>query len=473
MAINRTGSGYVNLSRFLNANKNNNLGSTLTGGINRDVNSTNTMLNTGLNQFQTGLNQEQNRFAGQQDQANKIISNVDQNPSVISDQDVNTYKNYVNDVYRGPQQVANADTIKYKANDLKETSNLSNSLAGRGELLRKYLGKPNYTATQQRLDSLFIDPSSQKGIQMARQGALQTLSGYNGQLAGAEQQAKLIKAGIQQQQEKAKQAVNTSQANLKTVLYNQLTPVQEAEARKNAAYEKIKNGDITGFNALNIALNPEQVKQYQSAVANKYLNEFLPQVIPYQYAQNISEGSLANDKQRAQSSALAKLTDQVETISSAPAYVASRAAYDPSQSRAISEQKFNDFSYRPTEAQLAQLSPETRELLSRGNYSNLADPISWLTQAVKSNTPIARDRGNIVIDPGGSNLREADANINLFGVSGSKVLNGNDREAKLRQALLTDYNKIRESFGLPQISADGTPHTGYVDQSGPKFVKRR
>lgn len=245
MAINMNntmpqGSGFTNLQKYVNANQNNQLGSTINQGIGQVGNNVKSSLDQSQNQFQQDKSTELQKFdpskikAGIQAaqnvttptivNADGTTSNNTVDPSIKSD-----FQYAAAGQYGGPSQLNNYDVLQGQAQDAQNLGNQVSSAGGREALLQRFVGGPGqYTQGNQRFDSLLLGQTGGKDLQQAR-----------GQVAGLGQNvntAESVAAG----QAQAAQGVADQSKQYATDQVNQaysgvIDPLQQQADQQTAA----------------------------------------------------------------------------------------------------------------------------------------------------------------------------------------------------------------------------------------------
>lgn len=179
------GTGYINLSSFLNANNGGALGNTLGNTVMNNVNSTTGANQTAQNQFSQQYGNAQNNLNGLQNGAqtalNQIINtdpNAAYNATPFTQDQVNNWNNYQNASYQGPQGINNFNDLLNRQNQTSQFANLLGDTAGQRQLLNSLSNKGgNYTNTDQSLDALFLGSKPiQQNLQQIRSQALNQLA---------------------------------------------------------------------------------------------------------------------------------------------------------------------------------------------------------------------------------------------------------------------------------------------------------
>ena len=216
---NRAGSGYVNIGKYLGANKNSNVGNAVQGGI-----------QSNLSNFRTGLTSAQDKFgkdvqsAALDTEANKNIQQevlsrigtlgkkeqVGGDTGIISDKDIGQYGTFRAGAYGGPQDLSEGAKFLNQSQNLQGIGQATKTESGRRGLLQNYAGGNQYTQGQQKLDSLLLGQQANKLGDINR--SVQGLQGSTlNQLGQARDRANLQAANNQAFGQQAQNAVNTAQ----------------------------------------------------------------------------------------------------------------------------------------------------------------------------------------------------------------------------------------------------------------------
>lgn len=276
-------SGFTNLKKYIQANKDSNLANTVTSQAQSKLNSAGQQLNDTQNQFQTGLAGEKGKLQGASGEATKAINYIDtgaqapgqgQAPAAFSGikptdtfatnyakdledynkqfadsqqkQDeynakaneaaknsLNTLKNYT---YGGPLELANQNQLASNKAEIQDFAKATGSEAGRGAILQTLFGKRGqYSGGARNLDTALLgaNPDALNKLRDIRSQANQ----YTQNLQQANQQAA---AGVGTARstvdvEKAKNALAMKQ------LRDSLKARLEAEA---GAYNTAQQADV-------------------------------------------------------------------------------------------------------------------------------------------------------------------------------------------------------------------------------------
>jgi phage gp37-like protein len=110
---------------------------------------------------------------------------------VVSDQEIADFDRYRTGTYTGPNELNDFQTILGKSAEAEQVGNLTRSVGGRQELLRKFVGGNDYSQGQQRLDTMLLGQQNQGELNQARKatrGLQQTAADANQQAGGLAQE---------------------------------------------------------------------------------------------------------------------------------------------------------------------------------------------------------------------------------------------------------------------------------------------
>ena len=149
------GTGFTNIQRVMGASRGNKLGSTVVGGIQQAGQQAQQGIQKAQSQFQEGVNAnllgtEQNQAA-----ATGLIGSAAAGGDLSEEQLAQAGK-FREGQYAGPSGLKDASQLAGRAQDAERLGQLSTSAGGRQGLLQQFVGKPQYGAGQQRLDSLLL-----------------------------------------------------------------------------------------------------------------------------------------------------------------------------------------------------------------------------------------------------------------------------------------------------------------------------
>jgi hypothetical protein len=267
--VNRTGTGFVNLNQYLNANQNNDLANTVSSGLQGDVNSVNSGLQNAQSQFTNAADQGQLDTSANQQQANSILNNA-QNATAgtpLSSQDLSNWNNLTSGSYSGPQDLTNygLSNLQGQASGLQQAAAAGGTAAGRQGLLQDYVGGPGYTQGQQTLDNALLGASAGNQFNQARQAASGLTNTINQANTNDQNLAQTYTNQANQFTAANKAAANNALNNFNAGLTNDVTNANNAQ---NTAYQNLVSqlqnpssltaAQIAQLNAANPGLNLSQ-----------------------------------------------------------------------------------------------------------------------------------------------------------------------------------------------------------------------
>lgn len=229
------GTGYTNLNRLFQANKDNQLGQKVAGDIQNQIGGVQNQLKQQQDQFNKQSQQESSKFnEGERSAVLGRFSNADQAGN-ISDEDVNKFQTYRSGEYKGPQSLGDTSAISQQASGLAQQVSNFNP-AGTQELLRRSVGGNRYTSGQSRLDSLLMDKSKLQPVARQASGLGQQLTQAN---MAAQGQAELLKNQAKQFGAQTNELLNQGLSNIDTSVQGQLKAAQDAETDRQNRLQQL------------------------------------------------------------------------------------------------------------------------------------------------------------------------------------------------------------------------------------------
>lgn len=233
---NRKGSGFTNINRVVTANQGNQLGQTVSSGVQNQANQVKQQTQQATTSFNDEAQKKRldtdeaandrdaviGRYSGantnttqstqpkaQMSAPSSGVANVDpgynlnqnntQQPAAApqavqgpSDQEVSNFARYRTGTYEGPNQLQDYQSLAGKAQNTEMLGDLSRSSGGRQELLKRFVGGSGYTQGQQGLDNVLLGQSGNALNQTRRatQGLTQDVAGANTQAASLAEEYK-------------------------------------------------------------------------------------------------------------------------------------------------------------------------------------------------------------------------------------------------------------------------------------------
>lgn len=265
------GSGYTNISKVLQANQGNGLGSAVGNNIQQVGNQAQDNLRNAQNQF----NQQTQSNQFNTDQNKQTVENVLNDPTqAVNSQQGKQFQNLISGQYQGPQNLNNANQIQAQAGNLAQMGQALGSSGGRQALLQQMFGNPQYTQGQQTLDNLLLGQSQSPELQQARRAALTTQGQVNNAISGAAAQG-------QQQTQQAQQFGKSVQDQFGNLVNTQDQSLQnaalKAQTDRDAQYRQTlqdyNTGHLTGDEANLLGVTNNENTYNLLNDPSKYLSE--------------------------------------------------------------------------------------------------------------------------------------------------------------------------------------------------------
>lgn len=329
------GSGYVNLQQYMAANQNNRLGSTLSQGVKGTVDASKNVLNKAQNVFDTKLGAEQGRLQQQGSKANQIFSDASNAPQNVTDDAAKTFNSYLQSSFQGPTRLDNETGVLSKAKEAYGAGQLVGSRGGRQELLRRYVGGPNYNPGKQRFDELLLPGDS--GLKDARRAALQTLSGAQRGVQLAEERAGTARSDLARQQGELKSNLSNTLKSSNEKLDEQFKNISSEQENYQKLVESAMKGDLEAVQKLGIDPN-DQFYQAALRTGGPFAESLFRNTINFTNPENLTREAVASQEQAAQLAALSKLSGETFDPSKAGTFKGASIDYNSQAARNIAEQ---------------------------------------------------------------------------------------------------------------------------------------
>lgn len=361
----QAGTGFTNLSRYLQANKANKLGGAVSSGIQQAGQQAGNALNQAGQAFQQGVSAEKERLGQQSQYVGRTLGNIPE----ATDKDVSNFGNILNAQSLGPTGVSNAAELRSKSQEAQKLGQATGSEAGRFGLLQRYIGRGNqYSAGQQNLDQMLLGQTGQQQLRSARSGTI----GLGQQ---AERQFNAAQAQGQELQGQARQLAESTTGQLKSSVTDYDKAMADRLAQKQAETDAIIKG-LSGFSENKaLEVDPELLKRLGdlsggvlSEGAKLYNVDLSPYIQANQLYANKQGVQTADDLAKAQM--IEKLsnqslygTDAFSTLSGYTGHPELAGQYDA-----------NDKLNIPNQAALANAIQEAKK-----KYESEASPFNYYT----------------------------------------------------------------------------------------------
>lgn len=234
------GTGYTNLNRLFEANKQNQLGEKVAGDIGTQIGGVQTQLAEQKKQFDQEA--EKNKVGGQKDveQRDAVLGRFTSPSGAggdLANEEITAFERFRGGQYGGPEGLKDTSALRQTAQQLQgQVSNFSPS--GTQELLRRSVGTNKYTQGQSRLDSLLLDRSKLTPVARQAQGLGQEIQRADLAASG---QAELNKNLAQQFAKETQEKLNAGLGGIDKAIQEQLTPAQQLEQDRLARIQAVQD----------------------------------------------------------------------------------------------------------------------------------------------------------------------------------------------------------------------------------------
>jgi len=323
------GTGFTNIQSIIKANQGNRLGQAVAGGVQGQGQQVKQQAQQAGQKFEQGvaagrLDTDANREKSQQllSQAGSL-----QGGQALGEDMLAQGQTFLQGDYQGPRDVENSAQLAGRAAEAEQLGKLGGSSAGRQGLLQRFVGAPQYSFGQQKLDNLLLGASGADlakarastrglaeqtigGIQTARQQA-QAVAGENaafGKLFG--EQALGARGGLEKQVKDARDAETIAEGRrsadyerLKTGIQQALNPQDQGPGFRagDASIENLISGysgmdDATKNKLTKVISDAQRIGANPTTAVNQILSGY-----------EAASGDITSDAQRAQINALSRL----------------------------------------------------------------------------------------------------------------------------------------------------------------------
>lgn len=302
------GSGFTNLSRLLQANRNNRLGEAISSGVVGGANQVRQQLGDTREQFQNQSNA--NDLASDQNKSIRegILSGIANGQTDINDQQAQQFQNFRQGQYTGPKELDQAKTVGLgiRAN---EVQNQAKNPLSEGTLQATVGAQSQnpYTRGQMGLDRTLLGVINPAALGQARTAARGLTQGVDRAQEAARGQAALNIARAQQFGQETQQQLQAPQTAIQTDVNNRIASQQAALSAEMQKYDKDR--------AAYLGVTPAQTYGLNLNSRNDLVN--------FQNPSNFNVNSETDPGQLAKLNALAKLSGTDQSFVTDPSQVGS------------------------------------------------------------------------------------------------------------------------------------------------------
>lgn len=327
------GTGFTNIQSIIKANQGNRLGQAVAGGVQNQASQVRQNVQQAGQKFGQEV-QAKKLGAADQEAATGIINRASKLAAGenLSDQEQARAQTYMSGDYQGPRDIENSAQLAGRAAEAEQLGRLGGTEAGRQGLLQRFVGAPQYSFGQQKLDNLLLG-ANQGALARARAATRgvgdQTISAIEAARGQAEEAAAGNRQFAKTFGEQAGAAYSGANEGLvKGLEAAKTAEVQAADAYGNfeqnllKAYDPNRPGAYTSGSSAETAqslinnfqgLSPEAKQQLLKVTQDADRLKVDPRAAianiigDYQGASGLTEGQFASQEQAARLNALAKL----------------------------------------------------------------------------------------------------------------------------------------------------------------------
>lgn len=226
---NRTGTGFVNLARVLQANRDNRLGDVVTEGVQGLANKNQQELASAQGQFQQDLSK--NQLNTEQNVNFRTQALNDANQGKVTDENAKKFQSLIGGNYVGPTGLQDYSKLQSNADRTQQLAGFTRTPDQTKALLQKFIGRPGYTQGQQTLDSTLLG-QNRDVAKNVRSAALGVGKNLNKAQNVARQEAEVARMG------------NAAFGKESQDLINARTQAYNADMQAKAASEQLKRDQL-------------------------------------------------------------------------------------------------------------------------------------------------------------------------------------------------------------------------------------
>lgn len=262
--VRQKGTGFTNLSRFVDANKNNQLGQAVQQGAQKTVDAVNDRTETAKGLFGQKLSEEQKRSQETAGAATSALNRIA--GGQFSQEDEKKATSGLNNAFAGPKDlssVANVANIRAQALDAKNLGRDALTQEGRQGLLQRFVGgNRQYNQAQQRFDTGLLAPTAKPALSAVRRIAGQAENNLQTAVGDTQGQAAALAGNINQGVNDLKTQLQTRTSEIESPA---TTRLQQQTANKTTFNQQASNFE----GAINDAVNTGDLNKVLAAAQNK------------------------------------------------------------------------------------------------------------------------------------------------------------------------------------------------------------
>lgn len=306
-----TGSGFVNVNKYLQANQPSQFGQQTAQKVTGLGDKAKTEVAGQQQQFGSALAQSKQNLEGSKNLGTTLLGNVEAigyGNSPSSAEDLSKFQSFIGGTYQGPEGFEDPSKALARSRVAQSVGNLAGAQGGQGkqQLLQTFYARPSYSQGQQGLDTLFL---TQGGAQQALQGAAkgtrgleastQQQLGIAAQQGGMQKQADLSERAGERGQIQSQYAAN--QADIQNSIRNNIAAEQRVNQERTQRLAS--GGRLSAQEAADMGITLNDTANYGGLNLGDAWNTV--------DAGSVNMGQAANQSQTAKMLGLSKLAGNI------------------------------------------------------------------------------------------------------------------------------------------------------------------
>jgi len=459
----KKGSGFTNLSRYLQANEGNKLGQAVTTGIKNETGKVKQDIGQSKEKFSAGLQQQQLGTSADKENSARILSGA----QTATDEDVNKFKNYLSGPsaelkQMGQQGLSNSAGIQSAAQRTAKLAGDVSNTPGQMNLLQRFAaGNQQYTGGQKRLDSLLFGANvDRSALQGARRQALAISPEAQAAQAAALGQGQQALGQAQQFAEETKKQLSGAQNAVTAEAADQARQFNKKSQAAQGIYDQLQ-ATIRGQAGVAIG-SPEYYQQIEK-LERQYRNPGIQSPEDQQSDKiNLSRPGMSNlGTPQQKQSELVELAKKAVEYGLDPAAVLSPSlqyeqAGPVKEQQFIDEQKASrlnalarlggvDQAYQAFSGQLPQIKAGLDAQVGRQAGNRLLDPMKQQWAAESAPIQARYETGNQHIQTGQSRLAQLNTELAQLRKRGISDFESQAKSASLKSEIAKQERDIENA----------------------------
>lgn len=241
------GTGFTNIQRIIGANQGNKLGQAVSGGIQKTGQQATQNLNSANQQFQQQVGENTLDTQANKDTQNQLLNKATGGQD-LSSNDISQAAKFRAGQYSGPTDLQNSNLLMGQATEAEQLGKLGGSEGGRQGLLQRFVGKPQYSQGQQKLDTLLLGANS-NAINQARASTQGLSDQALRRIEGARALGQQTAQNAQQFGQDFTNTLASKTGDINTNVQNALSAAQAKDTANQTGFQNLRNDLSKAYNA--------------------------------------------------------------------------------------------------------------------------------------------------------------------------------------------------------------------------------